>query len=103
MRCADWMRPFLPGSTGVKLNAVLLGGFNDDEIPGARRTHKSISRRRSLHRVDADGAAPAGRVSAGLRRGVERAAGADGPAAGRRRGERYILPGAQGYVGLIRP
>ena len=33
MRCADWTRPFLPGFDRVKLNAVLLGGFNDDEIP----------------------------------------------------------------------
>ncbi len=91
------------GFRGTKLNAVLLGGINADEIPALgswRRTgnmrYASLNSCRSV-------SARTGRVSGFLcGRGAARPAGAAAPA---ERGRCGIVPNAwmEGKIGLIRP
>ena len=91
------------GFDRVKLNAVLLGGFNDDEIPAlAGLTREYPVDVRFIEWMPM-GQRPPGAYP--LDCGVVlkalpelTALPPDGGVA-----ERYILPGAQGYVGLIRP
>ena len=87
----------------MKLNAVLLGGFNDDEIPalaGLTRAYPVVVRFIEWMPMGQrpPGAYPldCGAVLKALPELM--ALPPDGGVA-----ERYILPGAQGYVGLIRP
>lgn len=91
------------GFDRVKLNAVLLGGFNDDEIPAlAGLTREYPVDVRFIEWMPMGqrppGAYPldCGAVLKALPELM--ALPPDGGVA-----ERYILPGAQGYVGLIRP
>ena len=87
----------------MKLNAVLLGGFNDDEIPAlAGLTREYPVDVRFIEWMPM-GQRPPGAYP--LDCGVVlkalpelTALPPDGGVA-----ERYILPGAKGYVGLIRP
>ena len=91
------------GFDRVKLNAVLLGGFNDDEIPAlAGLTREYPVDVRFIEWMPMGQRPP---VAYPLDCGVVlkalpelTALPPDGGVA-----ERYILPGAQGYVGLIRP
>ena len=92
------------GFTGTKINAVLIGGFNDDEIPDL----VALTRERDLSvrfiELMPIGEAAVWPKSAFLDAGIvpERVPeleliGSDGVA------ELYRLPGAIGKVGLIRP
>ena len=92
------------GLTPVKLNTVLIGGFNDDEIPALTElTRRRPLELRFIELMPMPGAAgfgpeaylPAETV---LERVPElEPAGRGGVA------EKYALPGAKGRVGLIRP
>ena len=91
------------GFDRVKLNCVLIGGWNDDEIPalaGLTRQYPVDVRFIELMPMGCGGFGPEAYLSCGevLRR-LPRLApeGAEGVA------RLYRLPGAQGRVGLIRP
>lgn len=93
------------GLTPLKLNCVLIGGFNDDEIPAlAALTRDEPVEVRFIELMPIGHAVPFGpeaylpceTVLERLPR-LERA-GQDGGVA-----ERYRLPGAAGTIGLIRP
>lgn len=93
------------GLTPLKLNCVLIGGFNDDEIPAlAALTREGPVEVRFIELMpigDAAGFGPEAYLSceAALERlpRLERLPESGGVA------ERYRLPGAAGTVGLIRP
>ena len=91
------------GFDRVKLNAVLLGGFNDDEIPALARLTRAYPVDVRFIEWMPMGQRPPGAYpldcGAVLKALPELTAlPPDGGVA-----ERYTLPGAKGYVGLIRP
>lgn len=93
------------GLTPLKLNCVLIGGFNDDEIPAlAALTEREPVEVRFIELMPIGGAAAFGEDAyLPCQTVLERLpqlepAGSDGGVA-----ERFRLPGAAGTVGLIRP
>lgn len=93
------------GLTPLKLNCVLIGGFNDDEIPAlAAMTEDDPVEVRFIELMPVGRAAPFGSGAyLPCETVLERLpalepAGEDGGVA-----ERYRLPGAAGAIGLIRP
>ena len=93
------------GLSPLKLNCVLIGGFNDDEIPAlAALTEREPVEVRFIELMPIGGAAPFGPEAylpceAVLERLPDlEALGETGGVA-----ERFRLPGAAGTVGLIRP
>ena len=91
------------GFENIKLNCVLLGGMNDDEIGDFVRLTAKKAVAGAVHRADADGrvrGVAAGRflpAQEALPRAGLRPAGRSGVA------QLYRLPGAAGMVGLIEP
>ncbi len=94
------------GLTPLKLNCVLIGGFNDDEIPAlAALTEREPVEVRFIELMpigDTAGFGPEAYLP--CEAVLERLPRLE-PAAGERTGvaERFRLPGAAGTVGLIRP
>ena len=94
------------GLTPLKLNCVLIGGFNDDEIPAlAALTERAPVEVRFIELMpigDTAGFGPDAYLP--CEAVLERLPRLE-PAAGERTGvaERFRLPGAAGTVGLIRP
>ena len=94
------------GLTPLKLNCVLIGGFNDDEIPAlAALTERAPVEVRFIELMpigDTAGFGPEAYLP--CEAVLERLPRLE-PAAGERTGvaERFRLPGAAGTVGLIRP
>lgn len=94
------------GLTPLKLNCVLIGGFNDDEIPAlAALTEREPVEVRFIELMpigDTAGFGPEAYLP--CETVLERLPRLE-PAAGERTGvaERFRLPGAAGTVGLIRP
>ena len=90
------------GFDRVKLNAVLLGGFNDDEIPALAGLTKQYPVDVRFIEWMPMGQLPPGAVPLDCG-AVLRALPELTPLAPSCVAERYLLPGAQGSVGLIRP
>lgn len=94
------------GLTPLKLNCVLIGGFNDDEIPAlAALTERAPVEVRFIELMPIGDTADFGpEAYLPCEAVLERLPRLE-PAAGERTGvaERFRLPGAAGTVGLIRP
>ena len=92
------------GLTPLKINCVLIGGFNDDEIPAlAALTVEEPVEVRFIELMPIGDAAPFGpEAYLPCEAVLERLPGLE-PAGEGGVAERFRLPGAKGFVGLIRP
>ena len=94
------------GFRRVKVNAVLIGGFNDDEIPAlaglTREKDVDVRFIELMPMVDGSGFGPEAYLSAdAVLKALPQAVPVEGSGSGVAR--LYRLPGARGCIGLIQP